>query len=372
MDIYQKRRADMATWMARQSIALVIFEDTEGRRDPAVRYFTGQPGDAVLAVSIDGKALLSPWDENMAEKLAQADEIIPLEAFERNPIAAAAGLAQKLGVPESSRIEIPGTTAYPHFLRYVDTLSGYDVLCRDNGAHTFVSQMRAVKDSVELEHIRRAAKITDDIIDNIETKLLKGGIRSETDVAMLIERECREAGCEGTGFETLAAGPERSFGIHCFPTFTGGVFPGEGLSILDFGVKWEGYTSDVTLTVAAGNLSAAQKKQLSLVEKAYNAALELYMPGVPSRAPAVKADEVFAKEKRAMPHALGHGIGLEAHEGPSIRSRKDNDWVFVPGMVTTLEPGLYDPKLGGCRLENDILITDTGNEVLTHSRIIRM
>ena len=72
-----------------------------------------------------------------------------------------------------------------------------------------------------------------------------------------------------------------------------------------------------------------------------------------------------------MPHALGHSFGLEAHEWPTVRPTIDEKVVFKPGMVVTLEPGLYDLKNGGCRLENDILITEEGSEVITHSRIIR-
>lgn len=73
-----------------------------------------------------------------------------------------------------------------------------------------------------------------------------------------------------------------------------------------------------------------------------------------------------------MPHGLGHGIGLEEHEYPILRNRDDNHWILENGMIFTIEPGLYDPLLGGCRLENDILITEAGPVVLTNSRIIRL
>lgn len=235
-----------------------------------------------------------------------------------------------------------------------------------------ITRMRSVKDADEIATIEQACAITDKIIDLIEKQLKTGKIKTETDVALLIEKESRAAGAEGTGFETLAAGPERSFGIHAFPPYTSGAFPAPGMSILDFGVKYRGYTSDVTLTVTAGELSPAQEKQIALVEKAYKAALELYKPGKPTRESSLKADEIFHKAKRSMPHALGHGIGLEAHEGPAIRNREDNTWVYEPGMVVTLEPGLYHPDHGGCRLENSILITEDGNRVLTHARIIRL
>ena len=73
-----------------------------------------------------------------------------------------------------------------------------------------------------------------------------------------------------------------------------------------------------------------------------------------------------------MPHTLGHAIGLEIHEFPRVSTKMDPELHFTPGMILTLEPGLYDPKHGGCRLENDVLITEEGNEVITHSKIIRI
>ncbi|MBO4547332.1 MAG: aminopeptidase P family protein, partial [Treponema sp.] len=137
-----------------------------------------------------------------------------------------------------------------------------------------------------------------------------------------------------------------------------------------FGVVYKGYTSDTTLTVAKGKLSAEQKKLLDLVQKAYNECLELYKKDVPVKAAAAKADEVFAKARRSMPHGLGHGIGLQIHEAPFVRQRADSECLFKPGMIVTLEPGLYDPDLGGVRLENDVLITESGNQVLTRSKIL--
>jgi Xaa-Pro dipeptidase len=109
---------------------------------------------------------------------------------------------------------------------------------------------------------------------------------------------------------------------------------------------------------------------VSLVEKAAKLAVEMAVNGTESRAIALAVDNLFGKSKKRMPHGLGHGIGLDVHELPFIRSRSGDGWKLEPGMVFTLEPGLYDPIHGGCRLENDILITETGNEVLTGARII--
>ncbi|MCR4940593.1 MAG: Xaa-Pro peptidase family protein [Treponemataceae bacterium] len=370
--IYKRRRSDFATWLAQQGTGAMIFIDSEEHRSPSIRYFTGHPQDAVFCITVDGSSVLIPWDEILATKIADADYIIPYTRYERQAVKAAAGALRKLKVPANSRVEIPSFTSYPAFLKFVDGLTEFDVICRENGGEEAATRMRSIKDEYEISCIEKAAEITDKLIDTIEAGVKDGTIKTESDAALLIERECRAAGCEGTGFDTLAAGPARSFGIHCFPNYTAGEFPAQGLSILDFGVIYKGYTSDVTITIAKGPLSEGQEKQLALVEKAYNECLKLYEKDVPVKAASQKADEIFAKAKRTMPHSLGHGVGLECHEAPGIRLSAPQEVVFKPGMLVTLEPGLYDEKLGGCRLENDILITEDGNRVLTHARIIRI
>jgi Xaa-Pro dipeptidase len=371
MNIYEERRGSFYDWMAREGVAMVMFEDAEGRRDPAVRWFTGQPMDALLFLSVDKRSLLVPWDVNMAKNYAKADMTIPYGEFERRSSMALRGAAEKLKVPPGSKIEIPPVTAYPVFLRYVGALTDFDIICRDRGAGAAVEKQRALKDDEEIKNIKKAAKITNAVIDLLEKNVRSGKIKTETGAAVFIETEGRKRGCEGTGFETLAAGPDRSFGIHAFPSYTGAGFGGQGLSILDFGLKYGGYTTDVTLTFVR-EPNAAQEKLLTLTEKAYHLALSLVKPGAAARDIASAVDAFFAKSKKIMPHALGHGIGLEAHEAPAIRNRRDNEWVLRPGMVFTLEPGLYDPVHGGCRLENDILLTGKGAEVLTEGRIIRL
>jgi Xaa-Pro dipeptidase len=371
MTVYEGRRGQFYDWMAREGVALVMFEDAEGRRDPAVRWFTGQPMDALLFLSVDRRSLLVPWDINLALNYAQADITIPYGEFERLSSMAIRGAAEKLKVPPGSKIEIPPVTSYPAFLRYVGDLTDFDIICREQGAGAAAENQRALKDEEEIKFFKKAAKITNAVIDLLEKNVRSGKIKTEADAAILIETEGRKRGCEGTGFETLAAGPDRSFGIHAFPSYTGAGFGGPGLSILDFGLKYGGYTTDVTLTFAR-DPNAVQEKLLTLTEKAYGLALSLVKPGVMARNVAAAVDSFFAKSKKTMPHALGHGIGLAAHEAPAIRSRRDNDWILRPDMVFTLEPGLYDPVHGGCRLENDILLTGEGPEVLTEGRIIRL
>jgi Xaa-Pro dipeptidase len=369
---YKERRERVYNWMAQEGIALAMLEDAEGRRDSNIRWLTGMPQDALLFLSVEQKSLLVPWDINMAKFYAEADHVKPYSDFDRIPVKACKKAAAFLKIPHGSKVELPGITSYPQFLKFIEDMSDFDVLCReDEGLGAALEILRAIKDEEEIAVYRKAAKITDEIIDLLEKQLRVGKIKTEIDAALLIETEGRKKGCEGTGFETLAAGPARSFAIHSFPPYSGENFGGEGLSILDFGLKYRGYTTDVTLTVAR-DPSKAQERLVSLTERAYKLALARIQAGTATIEIAETVDAHFGRAHKVMPHALGHGIGLDAHEAPVIRNRADNHWVLSPGMVITLEPGLYDPLLGGCRLENDILITEAGAEVLTHSRIIRL
>jgi Xaa-Pro dipeptidase len=368
----QKRREALYDWMTQEGISLIMLEDCEGRRDPAIRWLTGQPGDALLFLSVDRRSLLVPWDINIAMLHAEADALLPYSEFERRPIKALKGAAERLKIPKGSRIEIPESISYPLFLKYVDEIADFDIICRENGVKAELEKRRAIKDETEIKIFHKITALTDELINLLEKNIQGRHLKTETDIALFIDYEGRKRGCEGTGFETLVAGPSRSFGIHAFPAYTEGPFGGNGLSIIDFGLKYAGYTSDVTLTIAAEPLSKNQEKMLSLTEKAYKLALSMIKCGEPARNIALAVDTYFSRYKKSMPHGLGHGIGLEAHEAPAIRNRADNEWVLEPGMVITLEPGLYDPIHGGCRLENDILITQNGAEVLTNSRIIRL
>jgi Xaa-Pro dipeptidase len=367
----ENRRQRIYDWMGQAGIALVMCEDFEGRRDPTVRWLTGQPGDALLFLSADKRCLLLPWDVNLARFYAEAERIIPYNEFDRQPVRALRGAAEYLKTPLGSRAEIPPNTSYPSFLKYVEEIADFDVLCRTGGAYELVRELRMVKDDEEIGIYRKAAAITNEIIDLLEAQVRAGKLKHELDAALFIEAEGRKRGCEGTGFETLAAGPDRSFGIHAFPSYTNAPFAAHGLSILDFGLKYQGYTTDVTMTFACGPLSTGQEKLLTLTEKAYKLALGMAGSGVTAQDLALAVDAFFGKAKKAMPHGLGHGIGLDIHEAPFLRSRAEA-LPLQTGMIFTLEPGLYDPLHGGCRLENDVLVTGTGVEVLTRSRVVRL
>lgn len=368
--IYAARREKLFAFMKENKITAAVFEDTEGRRDLSVRYFTGHPSDALWICSSDGKNALVPWDENLAKERSVDVKIVPYNKYDRKNIEAVREILKSFKKNDPRlKVEVSPATPYPLFLKYVDALQGWDVLCRENSVHDFVLSLRACKDEYEIECTKEAARVGDLIIEKIENGIDDGSIKTEMDVSLLIERELRLNGCERNGFDTLAAGSSRSFAIHAFPGYTSAPWPGKGLSILDFGVVFEGYTSDTTLTVVK-NATDEQKKLVELVEKAAKEALPYYKNGEKIKMAGLVADEVFKKAKREMPHTLGHGIGLEIHEFPRVSAKQTDDLVFKPGMIVTLEPGLYDSKLGGVRLENDVLVTENGNEVITHSKII--
>ncbi|MDR3325279.1 MAG: M24 family metallopeptidase [Spirochaetaceae bacterium] len=377
---FVERREKIYDWMAKEGISLLILEDAEHNRDKSVRYLTGQPGDALVFLSATRKCLLVPWDVNMAALHANADDVLPYAKFDLNANHAAKAAAAYFKTPYGGRIETPARTSYPAFLKYVENLSDYDVLCRNEGARAELERLRAVKDADEIRLYRLLAEKTNEIIDLVEKNVVDKTLKTETDVALFIEAECRARSCEGTGFQTLAAGPTRSFGIHCFPSYTAGAFADKGLSILDFGIVLQGYSSDVTMSFARAP-SKAQERQLQLVEKAfavaYNIVAETFKgkkpeAKIPARDVALAVDDFFKKEKCAMPHGLGHGVGLDVHEAPYLRRNADAHGHIERGMIFTIEPGLYDPAQGGCRYENDILIGEEGAEILTKSKIVRL
>jgi Xaa-Pro aminopeptidase len=362
----------VAAKLASEGIGAALFEDAEGRRDQAIRYLSGQPGDALFVISAEGESVLIAWDVNLARLLADAGEILAYTDYARLPIRALSEALARLKVAPGSKVELPSTFAYPRYIEFVEGLSGYDLVCRNDGIDAFVGSLRAVKDESEIALYRRLSKITDHIMDEIEAKVRSGVISTEMDAALFIERAGRAAGCEGVGFETLAAGPTRSWGIHAFPPYGAGPFAAEGMSILDFGLRLEGYTSDVTMSFLKGEMGQERERMVELVERAHDETIAMLEPGRLCREVSFRADAIFAEASLVMPHGLGHGVGLDAHESPSMKNREDWPDILRPGNIVTIEPGLYHPELGGVRWEDDILITDAGHEVLTRSRIVRL
>ncbi len=362
----------LKSWMEREGIELLVIEDCEERRNAALRYLCGHPSDALFFLHVSGASLLVPWDLPMAELMATADALVAYSSFERSPIKAIAGVARRFGVSQEGRVELPSSIPLPLYRELQQEAPEFEFLCRTDGAEQQLNELRAVKDATELEIYRRGAAITDEIIAALVKGFKEKLFETELDAALFIEAELRKAGGEGTGFETIVANPERSFGIHAFPSFSSGRLDLDGPTIIDFGVKLEGYTTDVTLTLLQGELKPEQERMAELVEEAYSQAEAALTPGATNATVALAVDEFFRSKGVSMPHSLGHAIGLEAHEKPTLKNREGESVKLEPGMILAVEPGLYHPDFGGVRKENDYLITDTGFEKLTDSGIFRI
>jgi len=372
-EIYRSRQKALYTYLQSEGLDGAVLADFEGLRNRSVRYLCNLPQDALLFCLAWGQSIMVPWDVPMAEELGQGGEIIPYTEFDRSLPAAIRGLLERYSLARG-RVELSGAFSYPLVEESQGAFPGAQLLCRKGGLDAFLAGQRSVKDQLELRQLRRACEITNRLISGLRELLLER-VREvpELEVALYLDSQARSLGAEGMGFDTLAAGSRRSYGIHAFPTFTAQPFATPGLSIVDFGVRCDGYTSDVTLTVARGPLSEAQERLLRTVEETYRLALGQVKPGeLPSQI-SRRVDEAFAVQGYRMPHSLGHGIGLDAHEEPYLRSNAgEQEKPLAPGMVVTIEPGLYGADTGGARLENDLLLTDEGAEVLTRAECIRL
>jgi Xaa-Pro dipeptidase len=146
-----------------------------------------------------------------------------------------------------------------------------------------------------------------------------------------------------------------------------------GLSILDCGLRYQGYCTDITMTICGGSLSDRQQQMVELVAGAHALGAETAKQSNASgKSIALAVDEYFAEAGWTMPHSLGHGIGLDVHESPVLKNNELYSMPLKPGMIFTIEPGLYDAEEGGVRLENDYLMTESGAVPLTSSRILML
>ena len=224
-----------------------------------------------------------------------------------------------------------------------------------------VESVRAVKDAVELQAMRRAAEAGTALLE-IALAAIRPGVR-EVEVAAEIEYAARRAGAEGMSFETIVAAGPRSALPH--GRATASAIPQRGFVVLDFGVILAGYCSDMTRTVHVGRASDEDRRLYEAVREAQLAAKEAARAGVPAGAvdAAARSRLQRAGWGRYFTHSTGHGVGLEIHEAPRVaRGQKE---VLRAGTVVTIEPGAYLPGKGGVRIEDTVVITDSGCEVLT-------
>ena len=233
-----------------------------------------------------------------------------------------------------------------------------------------VAGLREVKDADEIAILRRVAGLSCSLFEQM-LGVIEAGM-PEVSVAGELEYRARSAGAEGMSFETIVASGKRSALPHGRASRT--PIPRRGFVTLDFGVMLDGYASDMTRTIHMGaargggrgaTKGAGEREVFEAVLEAQEAAVAAVRPGIAAAEVDEAARSVLRRARldRYFTHSTGHGVGLEIHEGPRIAVRQTQ--VLEPGMVITIEPGVYLPGRFGVRIEDMVLVTATGGDVLT-------
>ncbi|MDR3586627.1 MAG: Xaa-Pro peptidase family protein [Desulfosporosinus sp.] len=224
-----------------------------------------------------------------------------------------------------------------------------------------VSYLRSVKDKSEIDLIRLAVQIADDSFAEI-LKTIEIG-QTEAEIGLNLEFSMRQAGASGGSFEFIVASGVRTSMPHGTAS-SKQIQLGEFLT-MDFGAIYQGYCSDITRTVFLGDPGDKHRE-------VYETVLAAQRAGIKAVAPGRSGKEVDAVARKLIEeagygdyfgHGLGHSVGLAIHEGPNLNKREER--VLEPGMVITVEPGIYIPEWGGVRIEDIVLVTEDGCEVLT-------
>jgi Xaa-Pro aminopeptidase len=228
-------------------------------------------------------------------------------------------------------------------------------------APSVVERARLVKDGEELDLIRSAVRLGAKLFDRALEVLRPG--TAEVEVAAEMELAARRAGAEKMSFETIIASGARSALPHGRAS-SQSIAPG-GFVVCDFGVILAGYCSDQTRTVWVGSVASDAKRAYEAVREAQQAAVDVVQPGATVGEVDAAARKVLRKAGLAkyFTHSTGHGVGLEIHEAPRVAAGQAE--VLKPGMVITIEPGVYFPGKWGIRIEDMVAVTASGREVLT-------
>jgi Xaa-Pro aminopeptidase len=277
------------------------------------------------------------------------------------PESITAGMRDRLAAVLRGRKQVPGNEQVSQRVKARGNESvNRRTKVRLRSAPPLVERARMVKDSSEIECIRRAVELGAGLF-RVACEKIRPGV-TEVSVAAAMEYEARCAGAEGMSFATILASGKRSAMVH--GRASGARVPRSGFVVCDFGVILAGYCSDRTRTVHVGRPSPGARQFYAAVLEAQQAAIAVVRPGVTAAEVDGAARRVLRQRKlaRYFTHSTGHGLGLEIHEAPRLAAGQSQK--LEPGMVITIEPGAYVPGKWGVRIEDVVVVTPTGCEVL--------
>ena len=336
-----------------------------------IRYLSNHAGSAgILVVTRDGVHLLVDFRYHEAVRALQASPSacpgLRLWDVPASYEEALLGCLAEIGVATVGFEAAHVTVARYEWWRATIAARRLDITLRST--ERIIEQARLIKDAFEVATLREAAARLDAVVPRVLAAVRAG--ESEKHIAAVIETAMRDAGYERPAFDTIvASGPHSAM-----PHYRAGtrVLASGDLVVLDFGGVLDGYCCDLTRTVSIGPPSREMRRVYDAVRDAQAAAVAAVKPGVDASMVDTAARELLRDRglAEAFGHGTGHGLGLDVHEEPRVgKPRADLPPVtLAPNMVFTIEPGAYLPGFGGVRIEDDVLVTGDGCEVLTHVR----
>ncbi|HXM62201.1 MAG TPA: Xaa-Pro peptidase family protein [Terriglobales bacterium] len=328
---------------------------------PNIRYLCGFTGTSgVLVILETGSVFFT--DGRYSEQARAEVKGSRIVIARKPPLAAAAEwLAEnrnKAGRKKSRGLGIESEHLTVAARSQLASLLRHDFRLRETRG--LVERARMVKDADEIALLRTAALLGASLFDRA-LEVIRPGV-TENEVAAEMEYAARRAGAEQMSFPTIVAAGKRSALPH--GRASAAAIPSRGFVVCDFGVILTGYCSDRTRTVHVGRPTSEARSVYEAVREAQAAAIETVKPGVNVAAIDQAAHKLLKQRglERHFTHSTGHGVGLEIHEPPRIASGQTE--ILRPGMVITIEPGVYIAGSGGVRIEDMVVVTEDGCEVL--------
>lgn len=319
-----------------------------------VYYLSGFTGtNAMLFITLNKSYLLTDFRyTEQATNQSPDFEIIREDQEPLRKISEFARGLKNIGMEEEA-------TSWADYRKTKEILSGCDL--RD--ASEILRELRQVKDESEIEVLRQAIKITDEAFLSVVDKIKPGVVEAE--LSLELEITLRRLGASGRSFDYIVASGKRSAMPHGVASTK--KINNHELVTLDFGAKYHMYCSDLTRTVFVGQPEAKHREIYHIVLEAQQKAIQELKPGMTGKEVDAIARNVISQAgyRDFFGHGLGHSLGIDIHENPRLNTREQK--VLEPGMVVTVEPGIYIPDWGGVRIEDVVLVTNFGAEVLTRA-----